>query len=512
MKAKNIILAVFSGVLLASSFPGVLNLSLDGWPGLISWIALIPLFFAVKEKKWVTSFFLGVICGFTFFSLALYWITYIEELGSMAYPCWIAFSLYLSLFIGLFCLILRFNSLVFAPFIWVCVEYLRGIAFTGFPWILLGYSQFRNMNLIQISSVTGVYGVSFLVVLANMGIAFFFFNILKGKKAFFGIVIFILFFLMCYIYGFMEVANFSVREEYERMTKTPWVSDKKFIVSVLQGNISQDIKWSKDNVENTFKIYEDLARKTEQDNTRLIIWPESASTVYLKYDKKYFDLVKDLASGVKSDMLVGTPDAITDEKGNVKEYFNSAFLISKEGKFVSKYDKVHLVPFGEYVPLKKYLASFEKYTIGFSDYTKGKSFNVFKGSKGDKFGVAICWEIIFPDICRNLANNGAEFLVTISNDAWYRKSAAPYQHFMVLPFRAVENRVNIVRAANTGVSGFVDFKGEIVSYIDIFKQGKLSSLILIRKKPTLYAKWGDWFVILCLVFSGIGLFLHIKDR
>ncbi|MFH1825490.1 MAG: apolipoprotein N-acyltransferase [Candidatus Firestonebacteria bacterium] len=510
MKIKNIFLAILSGFLLILSFPNFFSLSLSKWPGFMAWIALIPLFCANYNKDFKDSFKLGFICGFVFFAGTLYWITFIKEMGSLAYLSWILLSLYLGLYVGVFCSLLSFTNLLFAPFLWVTFEFARAHFLSGFPWVLIGYSQFGNIPLIQISSFTGVYGISFLVVLINAGIAYFFLNVFKGSRVFLVLTVTIIIFIICYAYGLMMIAGYVTKDEYEKSSKLAEDIDRRIKVSVLQGNIEQDQKWSEEYADKTFNIYEGLTKEASKDSPELIIWPETAAPIYLKYDKKNFKKVKKIVESGNTYSLIGAPDAFIDKDYNIKESFNSAFLVSKEGRILSKYDKIHLVPFGEYVPYKDVFPFIQKLTKGTSDFSSGGMYTVFNGP--DKFSVLICWEVIFPEPARKFVKNGANFLVTISNDAWYRKSAAPYQHFITLPFRAVENKVNIIRAANTGVSGFVDYKGEILDYLDIFKKGKLTSSIVMRNEVTFYNKFGDWFVKICAIIAAIGVIFIKKYR
>lgn len=503
MKFKDTVYSIISGVLLIFSFPNFFDLSLNGWPGYVAWISLIPLFLALHNKDFKASFILGFICGFIYFTGTLYWITLIKELGPLSYPVWAILSIYLGLYIGMFCLFLSFTNLLYAPFLWISFEYLRGNLLSGFPWALIGYSQFKNNLLIQIASITGVYGVSFLIVFINTAIAYFFLNLSKGSRTFLVITIAVIMVIICYIYGGITLAGYLAKDEYEKNVKIAENITKKINISVIQGNIEQEIKWSKENVDNTFKIYEGLTRKAAKGLPELIVWPETAVTVYLRYEKPYLDRVLNLSKECNSDLLIGTPDALVSEKMEIKESYNSAFFISKDSKLIDTYTKMHLVPFGEFVPYESLFKFFEKWTVGFNKLTAGKNWTVFNGT--DKFSVLICYEIIFPEISREFVNRNANFLVAISNDAWYRMSACPYQHFMVLPFRAVENRVNIVRSANTGISGFVDYKGNILAYIDIFQRGKLAYPIVMRHEKTIYRQLGDWFAKGCIVLSAFGV-------
>ena len=202
---------------------------------------------------------------------------------------------------------------------------------------------------------------------------------------------------------------------------------------------------------------------------------------------------------------MGTPDAIFGKDGRVDKLYVSAFLYDAHGIFSGAYNKTHLVPFGEYIPMRNILKGVSKLEYGVTDYTPGSGTTIF--TAGKKFSPLICYEVIFPEIARQRANGGAEYLVNITNDAWYQRSAMPYQHFSMLVFRAVETRLNIARAANTGISGYVNYRGEIVSATRIFEKTTLRfEMPVIPKRTTLYMVIGDMFAYLCIVL-GLASFL-----
>jgi apolipoprotein N-acyltransferase len=245
----------------------------------------------------------------------------------------------------------------------------------------------------------------------------------------------------------------------------------------------------------------------------LIIWPETATPFFFQDEKEYQPIVLGIPQKAKAFLLFGTP-FYRIERGQVNHY-NSAFLVSASGGLVGRYDKVHLVPFGEYVPLQEILFFVgSSLGEGIGNFKSGGKIINFSIPQG-KFGVLICFEIIFPDLCRKFVKNGANFLVTITNDAWFGKTSAPYQHLSIAAFRAVENRVYISRAANTGISGIIDPKGKILKQGDIFTEEAINGVIHMSQTKTFYTLYGDVFGWICsglsIIFLAAALFYPIPS-
>lgn len=454
---------------------------------------------AIRKKASPQAAFLGFVTGLVFFTGLLYWIyNVLTEYGHL--PGWISIFLlilltaYLALYFSLFAFLLRFAAgktnlpeTLFAPPLWVSLEYLRGLIFSGFPWELLGYSQFLTLPLVQISDITGVYGVSFIIVLANASLYRLAITLpnrgwipaLKEVLAS-GIII-----ALCGAYG---VWKLSALETKARMETT-------FRVALIQGNIRQDVKWEPRYQEETLRIYSDLTLRVKDQRPDLIIWPETATPFFFQSAYPFQTRILELSHQVNAPLLFGAP--AFERQGRKADYFNSAFLISPEKKILGRYDKIHLVPFGEYAPLSGFLG-FTRDIIGaIGDFTPGKGVVNFSLPWGN-FGVLICYEAIFPDLTRQFVEQGAQFLVNITNDAWFGRTSAPYQHLSMVTLRAVENRVAIVRAANTGISALIDPSGRIVQSTDLFTREALSGKIHLNKSSTFYTKWGDVFSYLCL--------------
>jgi apolipoprotein N-acyltransferase len=497
MKKKDILWSVISGILLILSFP---NFNLE----FLAWFALVPLFHAIDGKGVYHSFKLGFLTGFIFFLGILYWIiiavhTYGNVPLILSGLILLLLVIYLSLFIGTFTFLYQFIQMRFGfqiiillPLLWVSLEYLRSFFLTGFPWANLGHSQYLNLPFIQMADVTGVYGLSFVILLVNTTL----FGVLRqwSKKIFpiREVAITALILLGFLIYGYGKMMSVD-----RQMSQLPSLK-----VGLVQGNMDQSIKWDESFQKETLRIYERLSLEVAEGKPDLIIWPETATPFFFQEAKKYQPMVLDIPKRTNAFLLFGTPFYKT-EKGKVN-YYNSAYLVSPSMELLGRYDKIHLVPFGEYIPLQKFLFFIESSIgEGIGNFKPGKEILNLSLPQG-KFGVLICFEIIFPDLCRRFVKRGANFLVTITNDAWFGRTSAPYQHLAIATFRAVENRVYIARAANTGISAFIDPKGRIVEQGGIFTEEAINGTIRLMKYKTFYTLYGDVFAWIC---SGLSLLL-----
>jgi apolipoprotein N-acyltransferase len=280
-------------------------------------------------------------------------------------------------------------------------------------------------------------------------------------------------------------------------------------VLLVQGNISQDVKWDPAFQESTVSTYERLSRQGCQAAGTLVVWPESALPFYLQSEPAYAARVKSLAVELKSCLVTGSPALERD--GDLVRYLNSAFLISPTGEVAGRSDKLHLVPFGEYVPLDALFPFVNKLVAGIGDFSPGKS-AVPLETTGGKIGVLVCFEGIFPEIARAYVQAGAGILVNITNDAWFGKSSAPYQHLSMTVFRAVENRVPLVRAANTGISSVIDSKGHIRGMTPLFKEATLGAQVRRGAGGSFYSRHGDFFALICLGASMVIGFCCFRRR
>lgn len=489
-------LAVLSASLLALSFP-----NFNYWP--FAWIGLVPILFAIDGQKPLRAFLISYLSGVVFFLGTIYWLIHVTLPGT------IVVALYLALYFGLFGLLASFflrdlrpktYDLLFAiPSIWIILEWLRSHLLTGFGWVLLGHSQSQALPIIQIADCFGAYGVSFLVAIFNTGLFITIKNFREKKNDTTAIAIALFLVFLSLSYGIIRLKNVFTGE--------------KIKVAVIQGNIPQERKWDSGFREEILRRYEALTIAAAKEKPDLIIWPETSVPGFLEGEKDLSRRVTDAARNAAAPLLAGTvrEDARSD-------YYNSAVLISSSGEVLGRYDKLHLVPFGEYVPFKRSLSFVEKFApIPIGDCAPGKEYTVFsffvkrsaagegvswKKVKKVRFASLICFEDIFPELSREFMKRNANFLVVITNDAWYKATSAPFQHAQNSIFRAVENRTNVIRAANTGLSCFIDQKGEVRDVVesggDIFVSGFRVHELTLNTARTIYTVYGDIFVYICV--------------
>jgi len=496
---KSITLSLLSGFLLALTFP---PFDLD----FIAWIAIIPLLFAIDGQKPLRALLYGFLCGMAFYLVGLSWIiNTMVNFGSLPVSLsWIVLSLlaaYLSSYISIFCFFIQRvarNNPVYlflmAPLAWTSLEYARSsYPELGFSWLGLGYSQVDSLAVIQIAEFTGVYGVSAWIVFANAGL----FIILRGlyvggviTKLRIPVAIVLIIISSTFLgYGFYDLSRSSTADT------------QKVDVALIQGNIAQRLKWDRSYRDQVMNIYKRLTLEGVKTQPDLIVWPEAVTPFYFSLDLERSQQVVDVVRDSGSHLLLGSP-FLKNENGKPK-LLNSAFFLSEDGKIKERYDKIHLVPFGEFVPFEDLLWFVNKMATGVSDFRRGDEPKVFtlplKGRNDTKFGVSICFEIVFPELVRQPVKRGAEFLVNITNDAWFGKSAASYQHIDMAAMRAVENNVPIVRAANTGITGMIDANGRIVNATEIFIEEALVTTIHPGTTPiTFYSRFGDIFSFACI--------------
>ncbi|NOY54228.1 MAG: apolipoprotein N-acyltransferase [Deltaproteobacteria bacterium] len=487
-------LALISGILLTLSFP---RFSLSG----LAFVALIPILYAVTRcDRKNSSFFSGFIAGLVFYLGTIYWLTVtMERYGDLprvfSLMILLLLSSYLALYFGIFAWGVgrmerqRIPLLIGAPPLWVALEYARGHLLTGFPWALLGYSQYKNLLLIQVSDVTGVYGVGFLVVLINV-VFYEVLRSLKRRERFRHLVVSLggVILLLLFVAAYGAIRLRSCRNS---------VPEATIRVGIVQGNIEQKEKWDPAFREKILSILTRLSRRTLAEKPDLIIWPEAAVPFFFTADRENQSRLLALIDDLGVDLLFGSPD-LRIRKGK-EEYFNSVFLVSPGARLRGKYDKLHLVPFGEYVPLRRALFFVHPLIDQIGDMTPGRRITLMETDKG-KCGTPICYEIILPDLVRRFVKEGADFIATLTNDDWFGRSSAPYQHFSMAVFRAVENRVPLVRAANSGISGAVMPDGRIAHATKIFMEDAFTvDLPLRQHSRTLYTRFGDVFAWLCIV-------------
>jgi apolipoprotein N-acyltransferase len=490
--------SIISGILVVLSFP-----VFDFY--LLAWAAFVPLLVSLWGKSGRQAFAQGYVFGLVYFFGTLYWIYHsINFYGGVSFPASISIvlllcaylSLYPALFSGIFIALVRktrLPALLIAPAIWVALEFVRSYALTGFPWSSIGYSQYKFLHIIQIADITGIYGVSFLVLAVNGAIVDLFFlrkrvqnmPLFPSSSTYAGLSILLLVLAASLVYGSWRLGQ----QRAGHMIK----------VSVVQGNIEQDKKWDPAYQNEVLDTYFSLSRKAAESSPQLIVWPETALPFFFDFDKENTAKLIDFEKGLGSDLLTG---AVTVKQRTADKFLlsNSAVLLDREGKTVYEYDKIHMVPFGEYVPLRSVLFFVDKLVAGIGDYVPGKEYLKAKTDFGS-FATLICYEVIFPGLVRKFYTDGGDFIVNITNDAWFGDTAGPHQHFSMAVFRAIENRKPLIRAANTGISGFIDSSGRILFSTPIFRRLVSTEYVKTDSTMTFYTRYGDLFSYLCMVLS-----------
>jgi apolipoprotein N-acyltransferase len=515
--------ALLSAVLLTLATPGI-----TGWWPLL-FIALIPLLSVLGRLSVKQSFYTGIIWGMLYYTGLLYWVPGVLKCYGGLYPALavaalLALAAYMALYCSLFCLLgnhmltqttSRGTSAAFllliAPTLWIALDFLRGILFTGMPWMDLGYALYRQPLLIQGADLGGHHLISFAVILINallfwiidrVYISFSSASEASDYRSAPPIIVFLL--LTC-------LGGYSVARYKQISSETATASTA--LIGTVQGNIKQSMKWSPHQKEKTVARYLSLSTQAlqGQEQPELLVWPETALPFYPARDP-LMNRVKDFFRNNEVLLLTGSPYFIvTPHKQKPVSYYNSALLLDRSGQLVGRYNKQHLVPFGEYVPLRTYLWFIKPLVELIGNFTPGDSFEPLNGDT-IQAGVLICFESIFPDIARLETKKGANLLVNLTNDAWYGESSAPYHSWAMTVFRAVENRRSLVRAANTGISGFVNPTGEILQETQIFKATTRSKKMPLLTHYSAFTSGGYRFAFLCLVLIPILLLFQLIKR
>jgi len=487
---------IISGLFLALCFPST------GW-GFLAWFALVPLLASLHHaQSHSQALGFGLITGMVFFCFSIHWLTHVSTVGWLIVV--LMESVYIMVFAWLSYVGIKSQKPVIFKVVWIALawtvaEVLRSeMPVFGFGWNLLAYSQSAYIPYIQFANVLGAYGLGFLVVLVNASLLYAWFRRKEWKTALSLAAFVALILAGLWGYGIMVLAKPVVPPEYLR-------------VSVLQGNIPQSVKWELMAKEKILETYEKLTQLAALEQPDLIIWPEAAFPGYLNRDLQA-ERISRLAQEVQTPLLIGGLEWESE-----KESYNSAYFLGKEGAFGQRYDKLRLVPFGEYIPLKFIFGWMKPVAdaLGISDFSGGKDPVVFRWAREDwPFGVLICFEDVFLSLAQDLADHDAKFLVVITNDAWFGKTGAPFQHLQASIFRAVENGVAVVRAANTGVSAFVSHQGRVLATVkdargeETFSMGlKTLDLPLVTER-TFYRQGGflfPYFVLGLFLVLGIAL-------
>jgi apolipoprotein N-acyltransferase len=511
-------------------------------PGLyvLSWVAFAPLIVALLRARPAgalevdgspnlqaarpgQAFVLAYLSGILWYAGTCYWIyDTMHQFGGMSPPlaalALFLFCLYLGLYHGFFGLLLSLaagpgrdnrGALVAAPFLWVAVELAR-TRVTGFPWNLLGTAQVDNISLSRITTWTGVYGISFEIMLVNVAVAAAFLVPKKKRNTL-----------------LMAAVAAAVVLQAGRLVDAPPIPTDHAALLVQQ-NVPVDENWTRDTFERTLRGLIDISLLAETTSSSsspssstpvnaprgkpdLIVWPESPAPFFAN-DPLFRHPVSEMAREAQAWVVTGSIGSSgATENGRASEMFNSAALVSPAGEWTARYDKVHLVPFGEYLPFPKLFAFAGGLTREVGEFHAGTS-RAPLDAGGTRLGIFICYESVFPDEVRQFANQGAQVLVNLSNDGWYGDSGAYAQHLNQTRMRAVENDRWILSATDTGVTASIDPYGRTVARLPRKQRSVLIAPYALTSVTTFYARHGDWFAALCAIISAGALLTRFGPR
>ncbi|MBI4475845.1 MAG: apolipoprotein N-acyltransferase [Acidobacteria bacterium] len=441
-----------------------------------------------RERR---AFLLGLTTGFIYFIGTLYWLTPVMQTYGGLNPAAAVVShilliVYLALFPALFAWMAAalmsaygVTGLLLTPAAWILSELGRTHIFGGFPWVLLGYSQVTNLPVAQIASVFGVLGVSALVALVNAALTAV--VIFDGRARTWPAIAAAIVLMSSAAWGVWRIHDGRLLRDGEAVR-----------VGLVQGNIAQDDKWNPALAGRILDDYLAMTRQAARRGATFIIWPESSTPFMYEEDPVGAAAIRTLARDAGISLLFGSDQF---ERDTPPRYYNSAFMIDSTGRTRAVYRKIHLVPFGEFVPLKRLLFFVRPLVEAVSDFSPGTDATMLP-YEGHRVSTAICYEVVYPLLIRRMVLSGSELLTTITNDAWYGRSSAPYQHFWQAVMRSIEEGRYLARAANTGVSGLVDPYGRVIAMSDVFVPDVIVGEVRLLGGLTLYARFGDWFAYL----------------
>jgi apolipoprotein N-acyltransferase len=463
-------------------------------------VALAPLLVALHGTSGWRAAALGYLTGAVSAVGLLYWTALVViQYGGLPLPAGIAVMVALCLAVALFPLLFGWATarlaatfgtagLLGAPFLWVATELLRVHTFFEFPWCLLGYSQHAFLPVIQVASVTAVYGVSFILAASSALLAY---AVLEARPRRRGAA----------LGGLAALVAATLGGGAWAMSR-PVAETGRIVVGLVQGGIRQEDKWVKENALDNVDRHVELTAEAARRGARLVVWPESAVPFLYDRDAGLAALLQETVRAHGVHLFFGNDDL---ELGSgERRIYVGAKLLSPEGRLTSRYRKIHLVPFGEYVPLKgvftfggRFAAKLVQEVSDFSPGTDAATGIV----DGHRIGGYVCYEAIFPGLVRRFPAEGAELLVNITNDAWYGTTSAPHQHLAMAAFRAVENGRYMVRAANTGITAVVDPRGRVLEPTRLFERAVLVREVPFVAETTFYTRHGDVFARACAAIA-----------
>jgi apolipoprotein N-acyltransferase len=504
-------LALLSGVLLVLSFPRF------GHPA-VAWVALVPLLMAltglpldftrakrvsfVRGKSPLRAFLLGLTSGVVYFAGTLYWTgAVISTFGGVPVAVGVLAVVLLAFYQGFFPALFALlagrmiarggvRAILLAPAAWVATEFFRSVVFGGFPWVLLGDSQVTVLPVAQVASVFGVFGVSGVVSLVNAAIAHAMLTTGRARIATIASTAVLL--IAIATWGTLRIADGSLTR-----TGTP------IKVGLIQADIPQEEKWKSGEARRIFTTYLSMTRDAVKRGAQYVIWPESATPFMFEQDPIGQAELRALARETHVPILFGS-DQEVPSGGADPLLYNAAFLVAPTGQTAAVYRKIHLVPWGEFIPMKRWLFFVSPLVDSFTDFSAGTSM-VMLPVDSHLTSTAICYEVVYPSLVREAVSGGSELLTTITNDAWYGHSSAPYQHWALASMRAIEEGRYLARAANTGISGVVDPYGRVVAESGIFEQASMVEDVRFLTIRTIYSRIGDVIAYIAVAIVALAL-------
>jgi apolipoprotein N-acyltransferase len=435
-------------------------------------------------------------------------------------PALFLLSAYMAVYPALFCFLLSrvagrswhrersIAPLVWgAPVLWVGLEYVKSVLFSGFPWMDLGYGLFSQPKLIQAADLGGHHLLSFALVLCNGLVVAMIdrqrrsvrWNVRFEQRLLIAAVAFLVFIGGYSLVRYQVIGSIAARSMQAR-------------VAVVQGNIDQAVKWSAEFKAATLDTYSKLSRQVMQgQDIELVVWPETALPFYPQQDP-LMQRVSDFTARHNAWLLTGAPLFSLppqSDGGQQIRYYNGAILIGPDGRLYGRHAKQHLVPFGEYVPLRRFLPFLEPLVVSVGDFSPGEEKGPLELGPM-RLGMLICYESIFPQIAHDAVLRGANLLVNLTNDAWYGRSSAPHQSLAMAVFRAVENKRSLIRAANTGISGMVDPRGHVLTESALFAEAALMAQAPMLEITTVFNRQGYRFGAACAM--GLVVLLVVRTR
>jgi apolipoprotein N-acyltransferase len=489
-------LPLISGALCWLSFPKIAQ-------DYLAWVALVPLLlFIVKARNPGSALLGGFLAGFVQFFCLLYWIPRVLTIygGIPLFAAWGLYALLIAAF-GCFpamaCVLIHCgiqrrgltSLLLFAP-AWVAVELFRSwIPFGGFPWMLMGYSQTEHLKLIQIADVVGVYGISLMIVWVNAALAWMILFPAGRWRRWVPIAVGMAAVLVCLIYGSAALRRWDQIKPQHR-------------AALLQGNLSVDVpesalRWKYQ------QGYVEMVGRLQSESVDLLVLPESPAPLLFQYDQAYQEVMRGIARRFRMGMVFNNIH-FRDVAGTTR-YFNSAFFLDQNGTEAGRYDKIHLVPFGEYIPWKRLFFFSDTISRDVGNFAPGTDTSaVFLD--GHPMNAIICFEAVFPDLSGQFIQSGSQLIINVTNDGWYGDTSAPYQHLAMARWRALESRRYLLRAANSGISAIVEPSGRIQVQTALLRQDTAIGGFSFLSEETFYVRHGRSLPIACVIISFCALF------